>query len=507
LTGSLLRFEALLLALGLGALLSAMTWLCLSVTVLPLADYPNHLARLFIQAHIATDPYLAQYYRLFWHFQPNLALEALTGVLSPLFSIYTLGSLLGAATFASLAIGLAALHRALNGRFSSAALLPVILIVNRYYIWGSLGYLLALGVAFAAVAIWVACRERPWLQFLLGTVLATAVYFGHLYAFGVYAICTVGYETFRLARWPAARKVLPRGAAVLGQLVPAALLLLFLSPTAQTHDVPQWQGLMGKLAGPVVLFPGYDLGLEAALAAACLIIPLIAWLRGTGRVRFDLAIAIGVLAALYLVLPDRLFSGYGADRRLLVPLAMLVVISFDWTTSTVVARLGQWLLVAVTSVIAIVNVGVHWYSYDRTYADLLRLTNMVERGGSVAGVMVNTTSQYLTYPPLQEVLSLAVIQRSAFVPSLFAYPTNAASSPLVYTQDYAPKAKRTNILFASTRKAAQTEFDATGTLMQNNGIGYLLLIDSPRFSLEVPSSYQLLATTSDGTGRLFRIGK
>jgi hypothetical protein len=33
--------------------IAAMTALCLSVIVLPLADYPNHLARLYIQSHIA----------------------------------------------------------------------------------------------------------------------------------------------------------------------------------------------------------------------------------------------------------------------------------------------------------------------------------------------------------------------------------------------------------------------------------------------------------------------
>jgi hypothetical protein len=179
-----------------------MAWLCLSVHVLPLADYPNHLARLFIQGHIAGDPYLARYYQLFWHFQPNLSLEAVALVLSPFLGIYTLGSLLGFATFASSAIGLVALHRILHGRFSPAAFLPMILVVNRYYIWGSLGYLLALGAAFGAVAVWLACRQRPLLQFALGTALGTTVYFGHLYAFGVYAICAIGYEACEHYRTP-----------------------------------------------------------------------------------------------------------------------------------------------------------------------------------------------------------------------------------------------------------------------------------------------------------------
>ncbi len=499
--------DGLPLAAVLGMLIVAMGWLCLSVTVLPLADYPNHLARLFIQAHISTDPYLAKYYRLYWHFQPNLSLEAVAFLVSPFLDIYTLGCLLGVATFASLAIGLVALHRVLHGRFSPAALLPAVLIVNRYYVWGSLGFLLALGGAFGAVAVWLACRGRPVLQLVLGTILATAVFLGHLYAFGVYAICTVGYEAWRLTWRSPARNVVGPAAAVLAQLLPAGAILVLFSPTTQTRDLPQWQGIWGKLVGPVVLFPGYDLRLETALFALCLLFPAVAWWRGTGRFRLDFSVAIAGFAVLYAAMPDRLFSGYGADRRLLVPLAMLVMISFDWASVTAQARAAQWLLVAATSVIWIANLSAHWHSYDRIYADLKRLTSMVERGALVSGVMVNASNQYLAYPPLQEVVSLAVIERSAFVPSLFVYPANAASSPLMYTAAYAPIAHRANIIHASNRNAAQAAFDAARTTMEDDGIGYLLLIDARRFALDVPSTYRLMATTSDGRGRLFRIRK
>ncbi len=269
---------------AVGLLIVAMGWLCLSMTILPLADYPNHLcASVHPGAHRDRPLSRQEYYRLFWSFQPNLSLEAVAFVLSPFLDIYATGRLLGVVTFASLAIGLVALHRVLHGRFSPASLLPVVLIVNRYYVWGSLGYLFALGATFGAVAVWLACRKRPLLQFVVGTILATAVYLGHLYAFGVYAICTVGHEAWLLLPRPALRQVLTRGAAVLGQLLPAGVLLVFVSPTVQTHEVPQWLGFWDKLAGPVVLFPGYDLWLEAALLAACLAFPLIAWLRGAGR--------------------------------------------------------------------------------------------------------------------------------------------------------------------------------------------------------------------------------
>jgi hypothetical protein len=498
------KSDAWLLAGVLGVLLGAMAWLCLSVTILPLGDYPNHLARLFIQTHVATDQYLSQYYRLYWHWQPNLALEAIAWVLSPFLNVYIVGRLLGVATFASLAIGMVALHRALHGRFSPAALLPSVLIVNRFYVWGSLGYMLALGAAFGAMAAWIACREKPLVQFVLGTVLATAVYLGHLYAFGVYAICSVGYELYRLLQRPDRRRALVRSAAVLTQLLPAGLLLVFFSPTTQTHQAPQWQDIWAKVLGPVVLLPGYDLLLEAALLAACVACPLIAWFIGAGRIRWDFSFAILAFAVLYAVLPHQMFSGYDADRRLLVPLAMLIMISFDWTAVTIRARAAQWALVGLTSFIQFGNIAVHWRSYERDYAELLRLTSMVEPGGRVFGIMVNATNQYLTYPPLQEVVSLAAIERSALVSGLFVYPISA-SSPLKYQPPYEALAPRSNIIYATRKGAAQSEFDATRSRMESVGIDYLLLIDSRRFALDVPDTYQLVGATHDARGRLFHI--
>ncbi len=186
---------------------------------------------------------------------------------------------------------------------------------------------------------------------------------------------------------------------------------------------------------------------------------------------------------------------------------MLSMISFDWTGGSAAARAAQWLLVAVASVVGIANVAVHWRSYDRSYVELLRLISMVERGALVSGVMVNATGQYPPYPPLEEVLALAVIERSAFVPGLFVYPTNAASSPLMYTASYAPMASQGAFIFASSRTAAQAKFDAARRAMEDSGIGYLLLIDLPKFALDVPPTYQLMGTTSDGTRRLFRVRK
>ena len=493
------------MAIAACSLTCAIGWLCLSMTLLPVADLPNHMARLFILSRIATEQQLAVYYQTFWHFQPNLALEGVAWLLEPFTDIYTMGRLLGVATYASLAIGLIALHRALHACFSSAALLPFVLIVNRYFIWGSLGYLIALGMAFVALAAWIACRDRPYARLTLGTVLATAVFFAHLYAFAVYTICIAGYECFLL--WPRFhwREIVARGTVAIIQLLPAALLYFcFLTPIPPPHHAMAWRPLWEKAAGLVTLVPGYNYALEITIVALCFLPPLIAWLRGAAVFRGDLLVALIAFAVLYLVMPAEMCSGYGADSRLLVPLALLTLVCFDWRAGSVRARLLQWVLVGLVNIAHIGPLAIQWRSFERTYANLVSLTSLTELGASVAGAAVNASREYLPIPPLQEIVSLFVIDRSNFVPSLFVFP-NSTSSPLRYTPAYAPVAVRLNVISALTKEAAQAKFDRLQPYMARGRIDYFLLIDDRRFALHVPENYQMIAQTEDGRSRLFRI--
>jgi hypothetical protein len=428
-------------------------------------------------------------------------------VLSPLFDIYTLGRLLGAITFASLAIGLVLLHRVLHGRLSPAAFLPLVMIVNRYFLWGSIGYLLALGVAFAAVAGWLALRERPVSQFAVGTLLATLVYFGHLYAFIAYAVCTGGYEVFRQYPRLICGPAMLRAVAVTGHLMPAVLSLLLLSPTAEGDQAVRWRPVLDKLTGAIVLTPGYNLTLEFALLAVCFAVPFIAWKRGTAVLRPDFMVAIAAFLFLYLSMPDQLFSGYGADRRIVLPGAMLTLLSFDWRFATPAARLRQWALTAVVLGTQLLHLANEWHAYNRTYADVLHLTRLIEPGASIAQTTANATPEYLTFPPLHEVVCLFVIERSALVPSLFAFPANATSSPLTYRPPYTAVLPASRIINLADPRAAQARFDAGEQELEKAGIQYLLLVDDAKFRLEVPPSYRLVGEVSDTRVRLFRIGK
>ena len=298
-----------------------------------------------------------------------------------------------------------------------------------------------------------------------------------------------------------------RAVAVTGQLLPAVLSLLLLSPTTGGEQIVRWRPVLDKLTGAIVLMPGYNLTLEFALLAACFAVPFIAWVRGTAVLRLDFVVAIAAFLFLYLVMPDQLFSGYAADRRIALPCAMLALLSFDWRLATRTARLRQWTLAATVLGTQLLHLTSEWHSYNQTYAEVLRLTRLVEPGASIAQTTANATAQYLTFPPLHEVVCLFVIERSALVPSLFAFPSNATSSPLTYRPPHTSVLPQSRIINLADQREAQARFDAGERELETAGIQYLLLVDDAKFRLEVPSSYRLVGEASDARLRLFRIWK
>ena len=94
----------------------AALWPIFSVEVLPLVDYPNHLARMRILADLADSPELQAIYGLDWSVMPNLAMDLIVPALAKVFGLILAGQIFVAAALALLVAGTAALHRVLFGR-------------------------------------------------------------------------------------------------------------------------------------------------------------------------------------------------------------------------------------------------------------------------------------------------------------------------------------------------------------------------------------------------------
>lgn len=491
---------------GYTVILAAFVLLIFQSNVPPIADYPNHLARAFIQSHAGLDPVLARFYEPFWHFQPNLAFDAAMWLMAPFVDVYGGGRLFLLLLALATLGGLAALHFAVHRRVSVFPMLGALLVVNRFLRWGSVSYLFTLGVALLALACWIMLRRRRGLQLLAGTAFSVAIYLGHLYAFGVYAVCILGWELFD--RWPRRGDLLRELIAlcISGlQFVPAAVLFLLVSPAAEAGGIVSWN-FVDKLKAPIVLLPGYNLALELALLGVVGAIVAFGFATRRIRLRPDLALCFAGLVLLFFLMPSTLLTGYGVDRRIVVPIAFIAVASLDWGEAKPAWKAGAGLCAGIVTALFLAHVALTWRSTGEAYDEVIGLAANVERGASVDSIVLIRGDEYLSSPPLHEAAALFVIERSAFVPSLFAHPAES-SQALKYAASEVERVGRRQIQrqgsFAPVERTALVGRLAAGMVQRR--FDYLLLVDlaAPREGL--PDWLELVARSPNGAVSLWRL--
>lgn len=406
----------------------------------PLVDYPNHLARMHVLADWSRSPLLRQYYALAWRPLPDLAMDLLVPPLLGIVSLQAAGKLFLAATYFLSTGGVAVLHRVIYRRWSLWPLTAFLLVYNRLLLWGLVNDLFGLGLALWALAGWIAWRERSIaIRLAFGLVAALAVYFAHLMAFGIYGAMILGYEAGRLRRRRAS----------LGESVGAllAVLLTFLPCLALFAAVFVPLRSIGSLAPGIhltpparkldLLFSVFDL-YSRPFDVACFVVAVIGTAVAYWRKWLHLSPAIAapliLLALLYLAMPDTLFGATGADRRMPLAMALLLIGGSAWQAPF--RRQGRVFLSAAL-VMFVVRLGVvaaSWQASGEFYAKLLAGLDALPRGARIAvafpAAEVNAQTAPLLHFPV-----LAVARRDAFVPTLFAYPTQ---QPIAFTGDYRP---------------------------------------------------------------------
>jgi hypothetical protein len=405
--------------------------LCLG-DILPLVDYPNHLARMALLAALPDAPTLQQFYALHWRPVPNLAMDLLVPPLLHVMPLAVAGKLFVLLTFALVTGGAAALHRVLWRGWSTWPLLAFLLLYGRVLLWGFLNYLFGVGLCFVALALWIAAAGRGVaVRLALGIALAFALYLAHLMAFGAYAVLLAGWELGQLLR---SRQGLRAAAvrfvvAILPLLLPLALLAA-IAPTgtsAQITFAKPWR----KLDLLFSVFDAYGRGFDVVCFALAVAGVAFAYWRRWLRLAPGLALPLGLLLIVFFLLPSQLASGSGADRRLPLVLALGLLGGSRWTGPAVALRcyLGGALvmLAARVSVVA-----VSWHAsgvvYDRLIAGLDALPS-----GSRLAVAAPESAANAGAIPLLHLPVLAVARRQAFVPTLFADPLQ---QPIVLQPPY-----------------------------------------------------------------------
>src|SRR5665213_3187493 len=385
---SWLRANALALAALAAALACCMTSLVVSLP--PMIDYPNHLARLYVLTHYAQIPAFHEFYRPEWHAVPNIAMDAV--------------------------------------------IVPIVWLTG----W-SVETIDGIDLAAIFAACWILYgNRRPAVAALLFVPAALVLFFTHLYAFAVYGLMIGAWELRLLWRAPSWR-LLGRQFVGFLQFIPALAVLALLSPT--TGDF-SWERIKASSLAmkAIAVYTVFDIGYRGlTLATFALVVAALLWGWRSGRLKLDAGggAMLALLGLAFLVMPFTLFGCGFADYRMPIAMAPVLFAATSWRNVPRLARAALGFAFVALAILRIGTVTDDWQRGDRRYAEIRRALAPMAEGKRLLGYVAaeDATMDFARRPPIEHAPTLAVIDKHAFVPTLFAEPEK---QPLVFQPAYVP---------------------------------------------------------------------
>jgi hypothetical protein len=388
-----------------------------STVLPPLVDYPNHLARMHLLAEGGNAFYIVR-----WAVLPNLAEDLIVPELSRVMPLELAAKLFLVMIFSLMAGGVIWLNRVATGGWRLWPLLGFLFLYNRIFLWGFLNYLFGIGVALVGIASWLALeRRRWWLRVSLSSFVALACFFSHIAAFGFYALVIIGVEflpavgELRARQWPTLSRRIAIG---LPQFVAPAALWLGIRHDAPTGTV-SYAALWRKADLLFSVFDNYNRAFDVVCFAWFL--ALIGWLRWTRRLGLAprLAVAAGIVFAVYLLLPSQIYGGSGADRRLPTAFFLLLVAASAPRFPSLRVAAAVAVMAVLVLVVRLGMIERVWLASDRVYfADLVGI-DALPQGSKLAIAHPADLFHVMPIPEIHLAV-LAISRRGVFVPTLFA---------------------------------------------------------------------------------------
>jgi hypothetical protein len=401
----------------------------------PVLDYPNHLARYFVLAH-PDDPLLSQMYAPRWGILPNLGMDVIGAILLRVTDPHAGGRLMLALSLFAPIAGVVAYSRVAFGRFTYWPLASGLAAWNAIFFLGFMNFLLSVGLAFGAAALWMAldrCGKRLS-AVVSGAVVVAVIFFCHI--FGVlFAALLIG--SYELAR----RVDLKRdGALTLGEglrtcgrvvlvLSPAAALYLA-SPLSGDSTPGTWDGLQ-KVFVTFAPFTVYSTGLTVVTGTIFFSFLVLVW-RHAAFAR-GVPVALAALGLVFVVAPSTIKGGTFVDGRLAL---MFVLLIFAGMQPRVTRRQGVLFGLVLATLIAgrTGYVAASWIDHRRDVANVRAAIADVKPGSRVMVARGHPGYKTAGVSPPERALpgmyrldgnlgALLVIERRAFWPLTFADPS------------------------------------------------------------------------------------
>jgi hypothetical protein len=415
----------------------------LVVSVPPLVDYPNHLARFWLLAGGARDPVLTAFYRVDWSkASTNIGVDLAVTALSTLARPQSIGFAAAVLAAASPPIGLICLNRAVFHRFHPWQALFPITAWSSTFLMGFLNFQIGVGLALLLAA------ADPWMRRRLGCLLGPAralvaafLAVDHLYALLLYAALVFALAIGRAPLWEDRWRALPSrmSTAVIATAwcVAPLLPLAILAPVLPGSDA-QSDGLVyGNVAYKVfaLLTPLSAYNLVIGLLLMSILVAAAVWLvrQHALRIHAGLALIGAILLGLSVLAPDHAGGGSWIAQRF-PTMALLVLLGSARLTPEASKR---WALRFAIPVLVLVMAQAAWITWvwramDTDMSAVRHVVALVPAGArilplqhaqTVAGKWSAPPGRYISGisdPTFRHYAALATPLRRAFVPTLFS---------------------------------------------------------------------------------------
>lgn len=426
--------ERILLRGALYVMLAALMLSPLLWTAVPaLVDYPVHLARMWILALRGKNPEIVSNYLIHWRLVPNLAMDLIVPVLAQVMPIDVAGRLFIALTMLAMFGGTVALHRALYGYVGLWPACSLLFVYNAALFWGFLNFLFGLGIFLLTFSGWVATREwRVLPRLALFAAAASLLLILHLFAFGLYGMSVMSYETARhLNGWRLTRAQLMSLCLAGLQFVPALLLVAVFLPSGAPMFTSYGNLLAKQYALVAPLTFGWEvLAFDKLLVFFCVGFLIFAIATRSLSLVPEMRLPLVAMAVTAILMPNWLSGSWAADIRVPITLPFVIIASTrlhsPWRRT-----ISAFAMVAIALLgTRIWSVTEIWWDYDLCIAEFRAATRIVSPGarlllvenqtmpmdrrgiGDLPMAIARRSAQMFWHVP-----ALAVIDRAAFIPS------------------------------------------------------------------------------------------
>lgn len=427
---------------GVSFVMLALTlWPLIAYEYPAMPDYANHLSRLQMLTGYAHEGW-QKYYYINHEIVPNLALDLIAHSFVKIgFTPEIALRLFTGLTLLILIAGTYSVAWVINRRPPWLAIWAFIFAFNRYFTWGFLNYFFSLGVGFLLFAGWIYVRNNqrinePKIKLLFystTSLLLLFVLLSHLMGYGLTLIFIFMYEFCRCLQVQfSLKKIINHLSKVVLVFVPSLLFYVFVCVHGANHDVLFLDFFRSKVSALFGTFFSYNVFLTFVYIFAFLLTIRLMTNRLEGFKQIitklypsKLYLIPLSIFMLFLVLPSAMMGSYFLDKRILVVVMFLIlaVTVFDVNEK----KLLLIIVIMITAhLIKVIEVSHHWSKHSIAMHQISQALDKIELQSTIEGFAFGDDEKMPT-PPLQHAVTLAISQRAAFVPTLFAFPINLES--------------------------------------------------------------------------------